>query len=121
MEELYNIVKVDITTGEVLKNNLLAFWRTQARGDDMPGAVAYSAWHDLSGPKTETLIAERVKDYNSNRRRQNKNSWTDAELYQLAVLIDLQKQKYHQAAAQLAKTTGACRQAFRKMKNAGVI
>lgn len=121
MGSFENIVKVDLTTGKVLENNLRAFWRTQARGDDVPGTLRQPALHCLSRPQVEALIAERIKKFNNNHRRRTKNSWTDTELYQLAVLIVLQKRKFYQAAVQLAKTTGACRQAFRKMKDAGVI
>jgi len=119
--DIKNLVKVDIATGEVLEDNLHVFWNIQTRGGDLPEIPRHPTLHLLSKLNTETLIVERVKKFNSTRQNRNKNSWTDIELCQLAVLIAVKKQKFHQAAVQLAKTSGACRQVYRKMKNAGVI
>jgi len=114
-----NLVQVDIATGEVSANNLDAFWQAQTNSRDLSATTPGS--RPLTGPNAEELIAQRVKVYLASRKRRYKNAWTESELYRLAVLIAVRKQKYHQAAARLAKTTVACRKVFRQMKKAGVV
>ncbi|KAF1084945.1 hypothetical protein SPSYN_01081 [Sporotomaculum syntrophicum] len=115
-----NLVQVDIATGEVTANHLNTFWQAQARSSELSETTPDR--QHLTGTNTETLIAQRVKVFNlTSRKRRYKNAWTEHELYRLAVLIVLRKQKFHQAAARLAKTTAACRKVFKKMKKAGVV
>lgn len=74
----------------------------------------------LPAPVDEAL-RERVRKFNTGRRRRNKNAWSDDELYRLAVLMGRQKRTYKQAAARLARTPRACQCMFREMTKAGVI
>jgi hypothetical protein len=127
------IIRVDIPTGRVLEDNLHAFWETQSRRSELPDPVWHSnpAMHGYAGPQprgaqTGTVqppyeLLERVQRFNAARRRRTKNAWTDTEMYRLAVLVAVQNQKPHQAAARLARTPRACRDMFRTLKNAGVI
>ncbi len=115
------IIKVDIATGRVLDNNIQAFWDVQARRKDLPNPT----WHrNPAMPNlqvSEELLAERVKRFNTTRRRRTKNAWTDTEVHQLAVLTGIQKQKPYQAAIRLTRSPRACQQMFKVMQKAGVV
>jgi len=114
-----HLVQVDIATGEVSANHLDAFWQAQNRSSELSKTTP--AGEPLTGPNAEALIAQRVRVYLTGQKHRYQNAWTESELYRLAVLIAVRKQKYHQAAARLAKTTVACRKVFRQMKKAGVV
>jgi len=116
--DIKDLVQVDIVTGGVLANNLRAFWQDQDRYNVLPEKPS---GHPTSG-LAEALICERVLNFHrTHRHRPHNKAWSVHELHQLAVAITVHKQKFHQAAAQLAKSTSACRHAFRQMKKAGVI
>lgn len=113
-----DLVHVNIASGEVLANNLRAFWQEQDRYGVLPVNPSGRPPSGLA----EVLLAERVQAfYRTHRHRRHHRSWSVHELHQLAVAIALRKQKFQQAAAQLAKSTVACRHAFRQMKKAGVV
>jgi len=117
------IIRVDIVTGRVLEDNLAEFWAREAN-NNLPDPVWHRnpAMHGYAGlqPRDE-LLAERVRRFNSTRRRRTKNAWTDTEVYRLAVLMGRQRKKPHQAAAWLPRSPRACQMMFKEMQNAGVI
>jgi len=113
-----NLVKVDIQTGRVIEDNLLEFWAGQTRGLIADAADGKQAW---PAALLDEDLRERVKLFNTGRRRGNKNSWSTAELCRLAVLMGRQKRNYKQAAARLGRTPRACQFMFREMTKAGVI
>lgn len=124
MQESECIVRVDIPTGRVLEDNLRAFWAAQARRAYLPDPVLSSnpAMQSREEPHAgEELLAERVKKFNSTRRRRTKNAWTDTELYRLAVLTGIRKQKPGQAATRLARSPRACQRMYKEMEKAGVV
>ncbi|MFA7466916.1 MAG: hypothetical protein WCY82_01465 [Desulfotomaculaceae bacterium] len=124
MQSIECIVKVDIATGQVLENNVRAFWDTQARGKDIPNPAWRSnpaMQNNINMQVSEELLAVRIKKFNSARRRRTKNAWTDTEVHRLAVLIGIHKQKPYQAASWVDRTPRACQRMLRQMKIAGVI
>jgi len=92
-----NLIKVDIQTGRVLEDNLQELWVGRSHGLTADATAA--------GPRRSELpdesLRERVRLFNTGRRRSNKNAWSDAELYRLAVLMGRQKRNYKQASARL--------------------
>jgi len=112
-----NLIKVDIQTGQVLDDNLQELWVGQSQGITTDTATVGSYRSELP----DELLRERVKLFNTGRRRSNKNAWSDAELYRLAVLMGRQKRNYKQASARLNRTPRACQFMCREMTKAGVI
>ncbi len=111
------MIKVDIQTGRVLEDNLQELWDGQSHGITAGAATVGSYRSELP----DESLRERVKLFNTGRRRSNKNAWSNAELYHLAVLMGRQKRNYKQAAARLGRTPRACQFMFREMTKAGVL
>lgn len=132
-----NLIKVDIQTGQVLEDNLQEFWDKLAQRAGAPEtgyrnnynlrqytpALHYQSASKPTGPKTKAgqTLRERIKIFNTQRKRQNKNAWSEGELYRLVVLMGQQKRNHKQAALRLARTPGACHLMYSKLKDAGVI
>lgn len=126
-----NIIKVDIPTGQVLENNLQEFWdrltqsagtqETSCRNRPGPRQHSSSLQCQSSGKLYDKTLQEQIKKFNAQRKRQNINAWSEAELYQLAVLVGRQKKSYKQAARRMARSPGACHLMYLKLKDAGVV
>ena len=114
------MIKVDIQTGRVTEDNLHELWAGQSRGLVVDDCAA-TGEQTRPAALADELLRERVKSFNTGRRRSNKNSWSNAELYHLAVLMGRQKRNYKQAAARLGRTPRACQFMFREMTKAGVL
>lgn len=53
--------------------------------------------------------------------KKRKNRWTNKELYNLALLVGLQKESHIRVACLLGRSAYACRQMLYRMRKAGVI
>ncbi|WP_027365087.1 hypothetical protein [Desulfotruncus alcoholivorax] len=127
------IIKVDIVTGQVLENNLREFWVCQGMCSYLPDPVwcHNPAFHSQTLDKKpvpqlddglEQALRYRVKKFNGSwRQRKNKHAWSDADIFQLAVLMGLENKKPQHAAVRLARSPRACQSMFMKLKQAGVI
>lgn len=122
-----NIIKVDIQTGKVLENNLQEFWarRTMRRNLKVPARQPEPAPGLRPGErplpeKVDPALMQRVTRFSSKIKRRA-NSWSEDELYRLAVLMGRKNMPHKQAAFRLARSPEACKYMYRKMKSAGVI
>lgn len=119
------LIKVDIQTGRVLEDNLEEYRAREAMHESLKDPAWYP--NPAMGPRPEKVpekvdpdLMERVRKFNR-RTAKRKNSWSNAELYRLAVLMGRKKMHHTQAGFRLSRSPEACRYMFRKMKGAGVI
>lgn len=116
------LIKVNIQTGEVLENNLHKLWddkscyreKVEEANPSRPAQPVVTSY-----PYDETLFKQ-VQAFHKRRNSNNKNAWSESELYRLAVLMGLQKHNYKQASFKMARTSRACQFMFSEMKKAGV-
>ncbi|WP_027363606.1 hypothetical protein [Desulfotruncus alcoholivorax] len=122
------LVQVDIQTGQVLENNLPAYWDKLSDGRETGRHTAEDgAQFSRPGQPAESdklhdeLLRQRIVAFNSRPRRKTKHAWSEAELYRLALLVGRQKLNYEQASARLARTPRACQFMYRELQKAGVV
>ena len=122
------LVKVDIQSGQVLENNLRAYWDKLSDSQEA-GRHTATAGAQFSSPalsvQADNLhdgeLQQRINAFNARPRRKTKHAWSEAELYRLALLVGRQKQNYEQASARLARTPRACQFMYRELQKAGVV
>lgn len=128
-----DLVKVNIKTGKVMVNNLTQYWAKLGMNPGIKSPVYYTnpAMQQVQQDKHQkqmrmnTALMERIKKFNSKRKRKREDSWTNEELYQLAILATKRKTPYtsllSQATNKLNRSRSACETMLRNMRKAGVV
>lgn len=119
-----DLIKVDIKTGKIMVNNLTQHWAKLGMNHGVKSSVQQDKHQKQI--QMNTALMERIKKFNSKRKRKMENSWTNEELYQLAMLAIQKKNTSYasllsQATNKLNRSRSACETMLRNMRKAGVV